>query len=50
MQKYAPEVNDFYFHRPCGFATTTTDSKGKQKKIYKTYLTPFEKIGMSPVV
>lgn len=40
-QKYAPEINDFYilyfnpylnFHRPCGFATTTTDEKGKQKK------------------
>lgn len=50
-QKYAPDINDFYlkvfnpylnFHRPCGFATIKTDSKGKQKKIYKTYLTPYE--------
>lgn len=50
-QKYAPAINDFYFkvfntylnfHRPCGFATTTTNSKGRQKKIYKTYLIPIE--------
>lgn len=51
QQKYAPAINDFYFkvfntylnfHRPCGFATTITDFKGKRKKIYKTYLTPYE--------
>ncbi|TSC86028.1 MAG: putative integrase, catalytic subunit [Microgenomates group bacterium Gr01-1014_7] len=56
-QKYAPEINDFYlkvfnpylnFHRPCGFATTTTDSRGKQKKIYKTYLTPYEALKNIP--
>lgn len=50
-QKHAPDINDFYikyfnpylnFHRPCGFATITTNSKGKQKKVYKTYLTPYE--------
>ncbi len=56
-QKYAPEINDFYlkvfnpylnFHRPCGFATITTNSKGKQKKIYKTYLTPYEALKNIP--
>ena len=31
------------FHRPCGFATETVDEKGKIKKKYETYLTPFEK-------
>lgn len=50
-QKYAPEINDFYqryfnpylnFHRPCGFATTKIDEKGKQKKVYTHYLTPYE--------
>lgn len=50
QQKYAPTINDFYFkvfntylnfHRPCGFATTTTDFKGREKKTYKTYLTPY---------
>ena len=50
---YAGEINEFYqkffnpylnFHRPCGFATTKTDSKGKEKKKYETYLTPYEKL------
>ena len=56
-QKYAPAINDFYlkvfnpylnFHRPCGFATITTNPKGKQKKIYKTYLTPYETLKNIP--
>lgn len=56
-QKYAPDINDFClkvfnlylnFHRPCGFATITTNSKGKQKKIYKTYLTPYEALKKIP--
>ena len=50
-QKYAPKINDFYiqyfnpylnFHRPCGFATTTINEKGKQKKKYNIYQTPYE--------
>jgi len=50
---YAWEINDFYqkffnpylnFHRPCGFATTTVDHKGKEKKKYDVYLTPYEKL------
>ena len=50
-QKYAPQINDFYiqyfnpylnFHRPCGFASITTDKRGKQKKKYDTYQTPYE--------
>jgi hypothetical protein len=50
---HAPVINEFYqkffntylnFHRPCGFATTTIDSKGKEKKQYDTYLTPYEKL------
>ena len=56
-QKFAPMINQFYqihlniylnFHRPCGFATTITDSKGKQKKVYKSYLTPYEKLRSLP--
>ena len=52
-KKYAKLVNEFYktyfnvylnFHRPCGFATIITDKKGKQKKKYATYLTPYEKL------
>lgn len=52
---YAPRINEFCekyfntylnFHRPCGFATTITDSRGKQKKIYKqeNYMTPYQKL------
>jgi len=50
-QKSAPEINDFYmkyfnpylnFHRPCGFAALKTDKKGKQKKVYNLYQTPYE--------
>jgi transposase InsO family protein len=34
------------FHRPCGFATTKIDQRGKEKKIYKQdgYMTPYEKL------
>ena len=50
-QKSAPEINDFYmkyfnpylnFHRPSGFVTLKTDKKGKQKKVYNLYQTPYE--------
>lgn len=53
-QKCAPIINEFMityfnpylnFHKPCGFATRTSDAKGKEKKIYKreNYMTPYEK-------
>ena len=51
-QEEAQKIQAFYretfnaylnFHRPCGFATETVDKKGKIKKKYETYLTPFEK-------
>ncbi len=50
---YAQEINEFYqkyfnpylnFHRPCGFATTTVSGKGKEKKKYDVYLTPYTKL------
>lgn len=54
-QKYAPKINEFMvtvfnpylnFHKPCGFATITTDMRGKQKKTYKkeNYMTPYAKL------
>lgn len=52
-QRYAETINDFYkehmnvylnYHRPCGFAEVTVDNKGKQKKQYKTYQTPYERL------
>ena len=51
-QEFAPAVNQFYkdylniyvnYHRPCGFATTHTDKRRKEKKKYETYLTPYDK-------
>jgi hypothetical protein len=50
---YAQDINEFYqkffnpylnFHRPCGFATITVDHKGKEKKKYDVYLTPYGKL------
>ena len=50
---YAKYFNEFYkscfnaylnYHRPCGFATIILDKKGKEKKIYKTYLTPYQRL------
>lgn len=50
---HALRINEFYqtqfnpylnYHRPCGFATTIVDVKGKQKKVYRDYATPFERL------
>ncbi len=54
-QEYAEAINQFYqeyfnlylnFHRPCAYATVTTDSSGKRKKQYKlgNYATPYQKL------
>ena len=52
-KKHARLINEWYreyfnpylfFHRQCAFATDLIDVKGKIKKVYKTYLTPCEKL------
>ena len=52
-KRYAPAINRFYqtyfnvylnFHRQCSYPTVYTDDKGKQRKKYETYLTPYEKL------
>ncbi len=52
-KKYAPAINKFYqtyfnpylnFHRQCAYPTVYTDDKGKQRKKYETYMTPYEKL------
>lgn len=52
-QKFAPQINYFYenhfnfylnFHRPSGYATLTTDGKGKIRKKYDIYMPPYEKL------
>lgn len=50
-QRFAVRINDFYqeyfipyinFHRPCGYATTTLNTRGKEKKSYNLYEPPYE--------
>lgn len=50
---HASRINEFYqtyfnqylnYHRPCGFATTIVDARGKQKKVYRDYATPLERL------
>ena len=52
-KKYAPKINDFYreyfnlflnYHRVCGFSTDYVDKRGKIRKKYDEYLTPYEKL------
>lgn len=56
-QKYASQINEFCkvhlnpylnFHRPCGFATRKQDTKGKIKKVYDVYQTPFDRLTSLP--
>lgn len=50
---YAENFNRFYkeyfnvylnYHRPCGYAAITIDKRGKQKKKYDIYQTPYAKL------
>jgi hypothetical protein len=46
---YQTHLNDYLnFHRPCGQAEVTTDAKGKQRRVYRRYLTPWEVFGTLP--
>jgi len=60
-QKHATTINGFYFgvfneylnyHRPCAFASTGVNKRGKEKRIYKQedYQTPYEKLSSIPKV
>ncbi len=49
-KRFAPRIHEFYathfnpylnFHRPSGYATVFVDKKGKQKKKYDVYETPY---------
>jgi len=37
-------VHYLNYHRPCGYATQVVDRKGKTRKRYEAYLTPYEKL------
>jgi len=56
-QFYAAAIGRFYqehfnvylnFHRPCGFASEIISEKGKVKKVYDVYRTPFEALLAHP--
>jgi hypothetical protein len=53
----APIINEYYekcfniylnFHRVCGFATDYVDKRGKIRKKYDVYLTPYAKLKTIP--
>jgi len=52
-RRHAGEIHRFYmdyfniylnYHRPCGFATVTEDEKGRRKREYNTYRTPYARL------
>lgn len=48
---YTAYLNPYLnFHRPCGYATVTTNARGKRKRSYrhKDYRTPYEKLVSLP--
>ena len=47
LEWFNPYLN---YHRPCGFVTTITDHKGKERKVYKPqdYMTPYRKLKSLP--
>lgn len=56
-QSFCNQINDYYrnyfnpylnYHRPCGFPTTITDPKGKEKKVYEIYKVPYEALKSLP--
>jgi transposase InsO family protein len=58
-RKYASLIQEFnrkylnpylFFHRQCAYADEIVDDKGKIRKVYKTYLTPCEKVLSIPHV
>ncbi len=56
-RRHAGAINDFYqahlnayvnFHRPSGYATTFVDARGKERKKYDVYETPYERFKKVP--
>ncbi|HSS65763.1 MAG TPA: integrase [Gammaproteobacteria bacterium] len=45
QQHFNPYLN---FHRPCGQPELITDAKGKQKRVYRRYQTPWETLQKLP--
>jgi len=56
-QAMVNDINSYYknffnpylnYHRPCAYPTIQTDEKGKKKKIYNLYQTPYEHLKSLP--
>jgi len=56
-QRHAEKISQFYkeylnpylnYHRPSGFATIVKDARGKEKKVYNVYQTPYEALISHP--
>jgi hypothetical protein len=56
-KKYAPDIQMYYldhfntylnYHRICAYATDYTDKRGKVRKTYETYQTPYERLKSLP--
>ncbi|HWS95613.1 MAG TPA: integrase [Candidatus Methylomirabilis sp.] len=46
---YAEWLNPYLnYHRPCAFATVKVDGKGRETKVYETYVTPYERLRSLP--
>ena len=49
QQFYEDSFNPYLnFHRPCGVPETVTDGKGKQRRVYRWYATPWEILRQLP--
>ena len=57
--EHAGAINEFYrehfnpylnFHRPCGVAEVRTNKKGKERRVYRLYATPWEILRQLPDV
>jgi len=55
--KHAEAIEEFYeqhlnpylnYHRPCGVPEVVTDGKGKQRRVYRRYATPWEILRQIP--
>jgi hypothetical protein len=55
--QHAEAIEEFYeryfnpylnFHRPCGVPEVVTNSKGKRRRVYRWYATPWEILRQSP--
>jgi hypothetical protein len=55
--EHASDIDDFCrqhfnaylnFHRPCGVPETVTSRKGRQRRVYRWYATPFEILRQLP--